>query len=163
MEQTKIQLPSIMLVGITARTNNAAEMEPSSAKIGTTVQKYFHNGLSEKISHRVAPNITYCVYTDYESDASGDYTYFIGEKVDSFDNLPEGLVSLTIPPQNYIKFTNGPGNMPGVCIDVWKKVWAMNDAQLGGERKYIADFEIYDERASDHNNTILDVYIGVES
>jgi len=75
-------------------------------------------GLPSQISHRIEPNTTYCVYTDYESDFNGDYTYFIGEKVSSFDNLPEGFVALTIPAQNYVKFTNGPGPMPHVCIDI---------------------------------------------
>lgn len=34
--------------------------------------------------------------------------------------------------------------------------------QLGGERSYIADFEVYDERASDHLNVVLDIYIGIK-
>ena len=34
--------------------------------------------------------------------------------------------------------------------------------KLSGKRKYIADFEVYDERASDPNNTVIDIYIGTE-
>ena len=161
MEQTKTQLPKIMLVGITARTNNSLEMDPATAVIGATVQKYFHDTLSAKIDHRTMPNTTYCVYTDYESDFNGDYTYFIGEQVSNFDNLPEGFVALTIPAQNYTKFTNGPGPMPHVCIDIWKEVWG--DRELDNRRNYIADFEIYDERAADHSKVVLDIYIGVKS
>jgi len=161
MEQTRTQLPEIMLIGITARTSNISEMDQSTAKIGTTVQQYFHNELSTKIPHRINPNTTYCVYTDYESDFNGNYTYFIGEEVDSLDDLPEGFVALTIPLQNYTKFTNGPGPMPEVCIDIWKNVWA--DRELDTKRNYIADFEIYDERASDHSKVVLDIYIGIKS
>ena len=161
MQKTNIQLSEITLVGITARTNNLLEMEPSTAKIGQTVQKYFHDGLASQIPNRTLPNTTYCAYADYESDFNGNYTYFIGEKVSSLDNLPEGFVALTIPAQDYIKFTNGPDPMPAVCIDIWKQVWA--DKYLDNKRNYIADFEIYDERATDHSKVVLDIYIGVQS
>ena len=161
MEQTTLSLPSIKLVGIAARTNNMSEMDPEIAQIGATVQKYFQNGLAGNISCRAEPNVTYCVYTDYASDFNGNYTYFIGEKVENFDDIPEGFTALTIPDQNYIKFTNGPGPMPHVCIDIWKNVWG--DDELNQQRKYIADFEIYDERASDHSKVVLDVYIGVKA
>jgi len=160
MEQIKTQLSKIMLIGITARTNNISEMDESTAKIGPTVQKYHLNELANKISHCTNPNSTYCVFTEYESDFNGDYTYFIGSQVTSFDDVPEGFATLTIPAQHYTKFTNGPGPMPAVCIDIWKQVWA--DAELNNKRNYIADFEIYDERARDPNNLVLDTYIGIK-
>ena len=164
MQKTPTQLPEIKLVGITARTNNANNFssDPALNVIVPTVQKYFHNALAEQIHNRKTPGTTYCVYTDYESDYKGDYTYFIGEEVSSFDNLPDGFTAITIPAQNYVKFTNGPGAMPAVCIDIWQDVWE-NDAQFGGKRRYLADFEIYDERASDHSNVVLDVYVGIKS
>ena len=36
----------------------------------------------------------------------------------------------------------------------------MNKNDFGGKRKYVSDFEIYDERAANPNNTIIDIYIG---
>ncbi len=38
----------------------------------------------------------------------------------------------------------------------------MTAEELGGERNYITDFEIYDERANDPQNTVLDIYIGIK-
>ena len=38
----------------------------------------------------------------------------------------------------------------------------MKPSDLGGKRRYIADFEVYDERAADHDNVVLDVCIGVQ-
>ncbi len=38
----------------------------------------------------------------------------------------------------------------------------MTSAQLGGTRAYRSDFEVYDKRAHDPKNTILDVYVGVK-
>lgn len=163
MEKTMGSLSTIKLVGITTRTNNSQifEKDPSANKIATTVQKYFHNGLSGQIKHRKNPGTTFCVYTNYDSDLNGDYTYFIGEEVASFEDIDKGFEALTIPAQNYVKFTNNPGPMPTVCIDMWKNIWTMDTSDFGGKRAYIADFEVYDERSYDHNNVILDIYIGI--
>ncbi len=47
-------------------------------------------------------------------------------------------------------------------IEAWQKIWKMSPQTLGGKRRYQTDFEIYDERAVDHQNVILDLYIGIE-
>lgn len=161
MQKTFAELKEIKLVGITTRTNNAIEYNPSTNTIGGTVQKYFHKGLAEKIKHRKNPGTTFCVYTNYESDENGDYTYFIGEEVNSFEDADNDFETLTIPAQNYAKFTSNSGSMPDVCINMWKDIWKMNESHFGGKRAYIADFEVYDERSQDQNNAILDIYIGV--
>ncbi len=162
--QKMVQLQEIKLVGISCRTNNdhIFESDPSINKIAATVQKYFYETLAEKILYRKKPGTTYCAYTNYESDFTGDYTFFIGEEVKSFENVLTEFGTLTIPTQNYAKFTNGPGPMPGVCIDMWKRIWAMQSSELGGDRGYITDFEVYDERARDHQNVTLDIYIGLK-
>ena len=162
MQKIKTDLPEIKLVGITTRTNNAAEINPVTSKIGPTVQKYFHNELAEKITGRKKPGTTYCSYTEYENDFTGDYTYFIGEEVASFDNLPDGFSKLIIPTQQYAKFTSDPGAMPNVVISLWQKIWQMSPEELGSTRNYVADFELYDERAVDHQNMVLDVYVGIK-
>jgi len=161
MKKTLEKLSEKKLIGITARTNNKLESDPSTQKIAPTIQKYFQESLSKKIHNKKAPGVTYCVYTEYESDFNGDYTYFIGEEVTSFDKVEEGFETLSLQGQNYAKFTNEPGPMPSVCIDMWQKIWSMDKSELGGERSYMTDFEVYDERSADHQNTVLDIYIGI--
>jgi len=163
MQKVITKFPAVTLVGITCRTSNAHifESDPSTNKIAATVQNYFHNGLSAKILYRKTPGTTYCVYTNYESDFAGEYTYFIGEEVTSVENIPTGFETLSIPSQKYAKFANNPGPMPDVCINMWKKIWAMAPTELG-ERSYVADFEVYDERSRDHQNVTLDIYIGIK-
>ena len=163
MQKTTTLLAEIKLVGITARTNNTHifEGDPSTNIIAATVQKYFYNGLAERINGRKNPGTTFCAYTNYESDVNGDYTYFVGEEVTSFDEVDKEFEMLTIPIQNYAKFTNKPGPMPAVCIDMWQNIWKMSALDLGGKRAYIADFEVYDQRSTDYNNVILDIYIGI--
>lgn len=53
--------------------------------------------------------------------------------------------------------------MPDVIVNAWNEIWDMSSEKLGGKRSYKSDFEIYDERATDHQNIVLDVYVGVDS
>ena len=162
MQKFTIHLPEIKLLGITARTSNAAEMNPATAKIGPIMQQYMQNGIAQGTPNRKKPGTTFCVYTDYESDFTGAYTYFIGEEVTAFDNLPESLERHIIPAQIYKKFTTEPGPMPDVVIKAWQEIWQMPTEKLGGKRSYRSDFEMYDERAADYHKAVLAIYIGIE-
>lgn len=164
MKKTILQGEQIKLIGITVRTNNKNEVEQpfTNGKIWPLVQRYFHEKLFEKIPNRKNPGTTYCVYTEYESDHTGDYTYLIGEEVTSFSDIPSDLIPLTIAPQTYAKFTTEPGSMPSVLGNAWQEIWKMTDRDFGSPRLYHADFEVYDERAADHTNMVLDLYIGLK-
>jgi predicted transcriptional regulator YdeE len=159
-QRAAVQLPAIKLMGISCRTSNAAEMNPSTAKIGPTVQQY--HALATQLNDQQWPGEIYHVYTAYESDFNGEYTFFIGQKIPTFGNIPANFQPLTIPAQQYVKFTAGPGKSLEVCIGLWQKIWKMKPAELGGERAYIADIEVYDERATDPQHTILDIMIGIK-
>jgi predicted transcriptional regulator YdeE len=161
MKKDSIHLPELTFIGITARTSNANEMNPQLAKIPATLQKYFQGGLSCHIPNRKTTDVTYCAYTNYESDFTGPYTYFVGEAVTATHDMPEGLDALVIPAQKYIKFTTGPGPMPEVVIKAWQEIWQMTPADLGGQRTYHTDFEVYDERAIDPTNAVVDIFIGI--
>ena len=45
---------------------------------------------------------------------------------------------------------------------MWQNILSMQSEELAGKRSYIVDFEIYDERAIDPENTVLDILIGVK-
>jgi predicted transcriptional regulator YdeE len=162
LKKELMQLPAMQLMGIRVRTSNADEFNPETAKIPTTIQKYITEAVYDKIPNRKTPGKTYCVYTEYENDHTGQYTYFIGEEVELSADIPAGLNTITVPAQVYAKFTTESGAMPNVCISGWMQIWKMTTEDLGGERNYIADFEIYDERALDPANTVLDIFIGLK-
>ncbi|AIF81011.1 transcription activator [endosymbiont of Acanthamoeba sp. UWC8] len=163
MKRINVTHDEIKLIGIKVRTSNKAEFNPSTAKIGATIERYFINQIAGKVADRKNPGTTICLYMEYESDMDGEYSYFIGEEVTSYDNLPEGLNTHTIPSQTYVKFTTQSGVMPNVVINAWQQIWQMSASDLGGIRSYRADFEIYDTRSKDPNNTIVDIYIGIKS
>ena len=152
----------IKLVGLTARTNNKNEINPATSKIGGLVGRFWGQNIAAQISNRKNPGVTFSVYTEYDSNEHGDYTYFIGEEVSSFEDAPSELQKLTIPAAKYQRFTTPSGKMPEVVINAWQQIWQMTSEDFEGNRAYIADFEVYDQRASDPTNASLDVYIGIK-
>jgi predicted transcriptional regulator YdeE len=163
MKKTIVERQEMKCVGIQVRTNNQKEIDKMSGNIFPCIQRYFHQALFAKIPHRKSPGTTYCAYTNYESDYQGDYTYFIGEEVTFLEPfLAEEFQSLIIPAQSYAKFTTPPAAMPEVIINAWQHVWQLSPENLGGRRRYLTDFEVYDERAADHQNIVLDLFIGIE-
>ncbi len=163
MEQSNTTRPEIKLIGIQVRTNNKNEIDPMTGKIFPIVKRFFQEQLFDKIPHRTKPGTTFCCYTAYESNHTGDYTYFIGEEVSTLADVPADFNTLIIPAQTYAKFTTGPAPMPDVVRNAWFSIWQMTDADFGGKRRYATDFEIYDERANDHQNIVMDLFIGVEA
>lgn len=98
MNKTIITLLEVKLVGITAHTSNSLEMNPETAKIGATMQKFFAGDMQAQIMERKNPGTVFAVYTGYESDEHGQYTYFVGEEVNEFKNIPQGFEMVTILP-----------------------------------------------------------------
>lgn len=162
MHNEVTHLDEIQFIGMSIRTNNQDEQNQETAKIGPLVGRYFSQQLAEQIPNRINPGVTLCVYTDYESDEHGQYTYFIGEAVSSIDEIPEGFTSKKISAGKFTKFTTEPGPMPMVVIKAWQHIWGLSSDGLGGQRNYLADFEVYDQRAADPSNSVVDLYIGVK-
>ena len=162
MKKELVSKSEIKLVGLSARTNNKNEMNPQASKIAELAGRFWSQNVAAQILNRKNPGVTLSVYTEYDSNEHGDYTYFIGEEVSSVNNVPEGLRMITIPQSKYQRFTTDEGPMPQVVIQAWQDIWQMDSQALGGNRRFIADFEVYDERATDPTKTIADVYIGIQ-
>ena len=150
------------VIGIEARTNNAAEMGPNGI-IPKQWEKFMTNNLMEKIPNKDECGII-AAYTDYQSNKDGDYTFFIGTKVTSVDSVPEGMVAKTIPETKYLVLTSEQGPVWQVVQKLWMKIWTLPAAEVGSEatRAYGFDYEIYDARVQDPNSAQVDVYLGIK-
>lgn len=162
MKQETVSQPEIKLIGLSARTNNKNEMNPATSKIGVLANRYWSQNIAGQIPNRKNPGVTITAYADYETDEHGDYTFYIGEAVTSLTDVPAGFQSLTIPAGRYRKITTESGEKLKVVVKAWQAIWSMSNAELGGARSYQADFEVYDQRASDPQNTVVDIYIGIK-
>lgn len=164
MQSQHRSLPEMMIFGVSVRTQYSREMQAETALIGKTIQKFFESGFLEQLQDLKAEDYFISAYTDYESDWQGEYTYFFGVPVQATAaQCPAGLEVLKIPAQKYCVLTSEEGQMPNVVIESWQKIWAMTAKDFGAQRAYRADFEIYDERSLDPQNTVVDFYIGLTS
>jgi predicted transcriptional regulator YdeE len=160
---TIVHRQEIYIVGITARTTNAAEATPQTGIIGKQWQKFFQEAVQQQIPNKLDYNI-YNVYSDYATDRNGEYSFTIGSRVaEPPQQLPPGLVLKTVPAGDYAVITTEKGPVANVVIAAWKRVWDLeNQKQLGGTRAYKSDYEFYDQRAMDPQNSQADINIGLK-
>jgi predicted transcriptional regulator YdeE len=147
------------VVGLTARTNNARELS-GKGKIGKVWQEFLQPDLVVKIPNKIGVDLI-AVYTDYETDHTGHYTYLLGMPISSAEALPSNLTVKRIPPGRYAVISSEKGPLKEIVPAVWQRVWSMPAEELGGLRAFRSDFEIYDQRAADPENAQIDVYVGL--
>lgn len=144
--------------GTSARTTNAAEMTGQGV-IGAQWERFYKNQLLHKIANRKNDTIL-AVYSDYESDETGSYTYALGAEItEDRQHESDQLRSFAIPDQQYVVFTSRRGPIPDVVVETWQEIWGWSKHH---ERAFVADFEVYDERAQDPANSQVDIYISVK-
>lgn len=160
MKSVMTEKSDIKIVGIEVRTSNKAEMS-GAGKIGAQWQKFFQENVAAQVSSAVSDDI-FAIYMDYESDVNGEYSFVLGKQVNAFDSVPAGLVSKILPASKYVAFTTSTGPMPNVVIEAWQHIWGLSAAQLGGERAYRADFEVYDHRSADPSSAQVEIFISVK-
>jgi|SRR5271166_5733226 len=153
---------SFQVVGITASTNNEKEAGPD-AIIGKLWERFRIEGLLNQIPDKVDQSII-AVYTDYATDANGQYTFILGAKIRPIPNptLSDGMVVKSVPAGRYAVFTTERGPVAKVVRETWKQIWSYYQSPANGQRAYRADFELYDQRAADPNNAQLDIYVGLK-
>lgn len=142
------------LTGITVRTNNSSGA--AAKDIPALWQRFFAEQISDKIPHKISEAL-YCVYTDYESDYTGDYTTLLGCRVSSLAEIPEDMQGLKIATGNYTYFEAKGKMEEGFVFQKWTEIW-----QADLERSYTADFEVYDQRSQDPENAFVPIYIALK-
>jgi len=140
------------IYGISVRTTNANEMNPDTAKIGKTWQK-FDNEVS--VNYQVGERV-YGIYYNYESDANGEFNVLAGtEKPNS------SLEKVIIQKGRYLVFEGksaSPDDKARVqaVIETWGKVWNYFSSEKSEhKRAYKTDYEHY------KNQTEIDIYISI--
>jgi len=97
----------------------------------------------------------YCIYTNYENDFNGLYTTILGCKVNSFDNLPNDFFNITIPSTKYQVYKS-IGKLPDCVVTTWSAIWQSNI-----NRKYVADFDVYGQKAHNKENAEVHTYVSI--
>jgi predicted transcriptional regulator YdeE len=117
--------------------------------------KFFEENILKKIPNKVGCDIL-ALYTDYEGDHTGDYSWILGCEVSSLDDVPKGLVCKMTSPSKYAVFTT-KGAFPQGLIAAWQEVWKSNLS-----RSYTSDFEVYPSSFNPQTNPEVKIYIAME-
>ncbi len=160
MNPKAVQQDRFTVVGIALRTSNAEQMTPERP-IGKQWERLFKEGVLAAIPNKADGNIV-ALYTEYASDKDGEYTYVLGAHVTKVESVPAGMVAKNVPAGRYAVFTSEKGPVQTVVVEMWRRVWATPKSALGGDRTYKADFEVYDQRAQNPADSVVDLYIAVQ-
>jgi predicted transcriptional regulator YdeE len=72
------------------------------------------------------------------------------------------MIAKRVPAGRYAIFTSRTGPVEKIVPEVWKEIWSVSRSTLGGDRAYMADYEVYDSRASDPKNAQVEVHVGIK-
>ncbi len=143
-----VELKEAKIAGLAARTNNSSpDMENV---ISGLWQRFFAEGGYSAIPDKISGSAL-GIYTDYESDERGDYTFMTGCAVTG--DAPEGFEVRTLPAGKYARFTV-VGDMVTAVKGFWQQLW-----EMPLDRTYVFDFEEY--RNADPENCEIHIYIGI--
>jgi predicted transcriptional regulator YdeE len=155
-ESGKIEIDEMKIAGVSIRTTN---QDGKSMKDQPEFwQKFFRESIKDKIPNKLHPEEVLGVYYNYESDYTGEYDFLIGFEVDSFDNIPEEFIKLTLPGGIYKVFNRTEKMSLGEKVfKLWQDVWSSNS-----NRSYRFDIEEYDITNLFSDNPDINIYIGIK-
>jgi predicted transcriptional regulator YdeE len=159
MNPRAVQQEEFTVVGIAVRTSNAEQMT-EARPIGKQWERLFKEGVLAAIPNKADANIV-ALYTEYASDKDGAHTYVLGARVTKVESVPAGMVAKKVQAGRFAVFTSERGPVQKVVVEMWQRVWATPKSALGGDRTYKTDFEVYDQRAQNPANSVVDLYVGV--
>ncbi|KZL89931.1 effector binding domain-containing protein [Clostridium magnum] len=149
-----LEKSEMLIVGKEIRTTN--EDGKCMKEILELWQQFKSQKLGDKIPNKVEANSILGIYTDYENNEKGSYSFIVGFQVSSIEFIPEGMVSKVIPASKYYVVT-AKGKMPQKIGEAWAHIW-----NSGISRTYKGDFELYDERYNDTENAEVDIYVSIK-
>ncbi len=159
MNPRAMQQEGFAVVGIAVRTSNAEQMT-EARPIGKQWERLFKEGVLAAIPNKADGNIL-AVYSEYASDKDGEYTYLLGARLRKWKALPDGMTVKNVPAGRYALFTSERGPVQKVVVEMWRRVWETPKSALGGDRTYKTDFELYDQRAKNPADAVVDLYVAV--
>ena len=160
VNMAKLHVDSFTVMGIEARTSNAREMS-GDGPIGKLWARLQSEDFLSRIPDRADSRVV-ALYTDYETDKDGPYTYVLGTKVSSTKDIPPGMVARKVDSGTYATFS-AQGRPPAqMVVDLWKQIWSLEKPDQI-HRAYKTDFEIYDGGPADPSKAHVTIYVGLKA
>ena len=148
----EVTLEERSVYGLSTRTTITQEMDPSQAKIGPLWQRFdqeipvdYQNG--ERV---------YGVYSNYEGDATGEFSAIAAYDGKRLSSLEE----VVLPSGKYLLFEGEASSSDDeartkTVIYLWTEVWNYFDQQPKHTRAFKTDFDFY------NGPTHIEVYVSI--
>ncbi|MBD2782157.1 GyrI-like domain-containing protein [Xenorhabdus szentirmaii] len=151
-----VDCPSLSLIGVSTRTKNADEMDAATAKIMPLWQHFYQDIYPDQLSG----NVVYGVYSNYESDASGQFDVIAAVEAKEHEGgstqADVSFDSFELAAGRYIIFSGlmGEGNP---VFQLWQQVWHyFEQADCLYQRSWKTDYEVF------HQDGKIELFIGIE-
>jgi predicted transcriptional regulator YdeE len=152
MNSHRIITDPIYIIGIKTRTSN----QEALITLPRMWERLFQENLIAQVPNRLSSDI-YAIYTEYEGDHTGAYTYILGFQVRDLGSIPSELTGLAIAPASYEVFI-AKGRLPDAVVRTWEQIWT---PEVDARRAYHTDFEIYGEKAMNQEDGEVEICIGI--
>jgi predicted transcriptional regulator YdeE len=150
---------SFLVVGLTVRTNNAAEAG-GQGKLAQLWQAAMNNNQLQQLPNQTGEGFV-VVYSNYASDHTGDYDYTLGVRVTAVGKVPDGFVVRKIQAGKYAVIQSETGPPQEVIPALWQRINSMTPERLGGVRAYQTDFETY-PNVTDWGSMSMTAHVGLK-
>ncbi|WP_419769898.1 MAG: GyrI-like domain-containing protein [Candidatus Marinarcus sp.] len=134
MKVTRVK--NLMISGLSVITNNTLEFESENGKIPQLWNDYIEKNVYGNTFNKTKSQYMYGVYSDYTSDATGDYVVTVGVEVSKPKN------AIVIEDERYLVFSK-KGELPDVVVELWEEIWNYFEGNSEYERAFSVDFEKY--------------------
>lgn len=117
------------------------------------------NPICSTIPNRISPDaaIGLCRHIDTSFDENTNFSYIAGVEVSGFEAIPEGLATRIVPEGTYAVFTHkGPVSELAKTYNYIYSEWLPSSQY---ELAAHDDFEYYDSRFNNSENSEMDIYI----
>ncbi|BDS12675.1 GyrI-like domain-containing protein [Aureispira anguillae] len=152
MQSTTVE--PFKIIGISVRTTN--QNNQAAQDIPALWEQLMTQNIVAKIPNKINDAI-YSIYTNYEGDHTLPYDTILGCQVSTLDHIPEGMIGQSFEGGNSVKFT-AKGNLDeGIVYQTWLEIWETNI-----NRKFTADFEVYDAKAQNRTDAVVDIFVAVK-
>jgi len=142
MQPVVVATDAMLVVGIRVRTTHRIEAVAQTTKIPALWRRFSVDKVVAQIPQRLPDPAVIAVYADYESADRGQYSLWIGHKVQSLDHVPKGLSGVLVPAGPYLCFTiESP--MCEAPSAAWRAIQEFFVRSHEYERAYTTDFEVH--------------------
>ena len=142
MHPAAVTAGDLLVAGMKLRTTHRIEAVAQTAKIPALWRRFFVDKVGDQIPDRLPDAAVLAVYSDYDQDDSGPYSFLIGHSVRTLEQTPNGMSGFWLLPGRYLQFEAAGRPFEYPAAD-WEEIRQFFARTHEYERTFEADYEIH--------------------